>query len=107
MNKYTAVYTAYGRYDSLIDDPLSRVEYIQGETIDDAITGHAAHMKAWAIHDIVGEVVILEGHVKQLDIGAGIGHTMKNADKDIIITGVNNGQKYRKNIGCFHQGRFE
>ena len=90
MNKYTAVYTAYGRYDSPMDDPVSRVEYIQGETLDDAIEGHLEHMKAWAIHDIEGQVIILEGHVKQLDIGTGTGHTMK-VNKDVIITGVNNG----------------
>ncbi len=93
MNKYTVVYTASGRYDSPLDDPVSRVEYIQGETIDDAIDGHIAHMKAWAIRDIVGEVVILEGHVRQIDTGHGVGHTM-NANEDVIITGVNNEQIY-------------
>jgi len=89
MNKYTVVYTAHGRYDSPIDDPVSRVEYIQGETLDDAIDGHIAHMKGWGIRDIIGEVVFLEGHVRQIDIGHGTGHTM-NTDKDVIITGVNN-----------------
>lgn len=93
MNKYTAVYTAYDRYDSPIDDPVSRVEYIQGETIDDAIDGHLAHMKAWAIHGIEGQVVILEGHVRQVDIGHGIGHTMDTME-DVIITGVNNEQVF-------------
>ena len=37
MNKYTVVYTANDRYDSQIDYPTSRVEYIQGETLDEAI----------------------------------------------------------------------
>ena len=90
MNKYTVVYTAYGRYDTHgMDIPVSRVEYIQGETLDDAIDGHMEHMKAWAIHDIEGQVVFLEGHVKQVDIGTGVGHTL-NTNKDVIITGVNN-----------------
>jgi hypothetical protein len=93
MNKYTAVYTAHDRYDTPMDGPTSRVEYIQGETLDDAIEGHMKHMKAWAIHDIVGDVVLLEGHVKQIDIGAGIGHTM-DTSKDVIITGVNNEQVF-------------
>ena len=91
MKKYTVVYTAYDRYDSHFDTPTSRVEYIQGETLDDAIDGHMEHMKAWAIHDIEGQVVFLEGHVKQVDIGTGIGHTL-NTNKDVIITGVNNEQ---------------
>ena len=33
----------------------------------------------------------LEGHIKQVDIGHGIGHTL-NTTKDVIITGVNNEQ---------------
>jgi len=93
MNKYTVVYTAHGRYDSHFDDPTSRVEYIQGETLDDAINEHIKHMKAWAIHDIEGEVVVLEGHVKQVDVGTGIGHRLRT-NKDIIITGVNNEQVF-------------
>ena len=40
MNKYTVVYTANDRYDSQIDYPTSRVEYIQGETLDKAIDNH-------------------------------------------------------------------
>jgi hypothetical protein len=47
------------------------------------------HMKRWAIHNIHGEVIFLEGHIKQVDIGHGIGHTL-NTTKDVIITGVNN-----------------
>ena len=36
--KYTVVYTANNRYDNPnIDYPTSRVEYIQGETLDEAI----------------------------------------------------------------------
>ena len=89
INKYTVVYTANGRYDSPMDYPTSRVEYIQGETLDIAIDEHFKHMKRWAIRDIHGEVVFLEGHVKQIDIGDGIGHTL-NTTKDVIITGVNN-----------------
>ena len=65
------------------------VEYIQGETLDKAIDEHLKHMKRWAIHNIHGEVIFLEGHIKQVDIGHGIGHTM-NAYKDVVITGVNN-----------------
>jgi len=90
MNKYTVVYTAFGRYDSPIDEPTSRVEYIQGETLDDAIDGHIKHMKSWGIRDIVGQAVVLEGHIKQVDIGSGVGHQMKPTIKDVIITGVNN-----------------
>ena len=93
MNKYTVVYTAHDRYDNYFDTPTSRVEYIQGETLDDAIDGHMEHMKAWAIHDIEGQVIVLEGHVKQVDIGTGIGHTL-DTDKDVIITGVNNEQVF-------------
>ena len=88
--KYTVVYTANDRYDSQIDYPTSRVEYIQGETLDKAIDEHLKHMKRWAIHNIHGEVIFLEGHIKQVDIGHGIGHTLKNATKDVVITGVNN-----------------
>ena len=88
--KYTVVYTANDRYDNPnIDYPTSRVEYIQGETLDKAIDEHLKHMKRWAIHNIHGEVIFLEGHIKQVDIGHGIGHTM-NAYKDVVITGVNN-----------------
>ena len=87
--KYTVVYTANNRYDSQIDCPTSRVEYIQGETLDKAIDEHLKHMKRWAIHNIHGEVIFLEGHIKQIDIGHGIGHTL-NTTKDVIITGVNN-----------------
>ena len=88
--KYTVVYTANDRYDNPnIDYPTSRVEYIQGETLDEAIDEHLKHMKSWAIHNIHGEVIFLEGHIKQVDIGHGIGHTM-NAWKDVVITGVNN-----------------
>ena len=89
MNKYTVVYTANDRYDSQIDYPTSRVEYIQGETLDEAIDEHIKHMKRWAIRPIHGEVIFLEGHIKQVDIGHGIGHTL-NTTKDVIITGVNN-----------------
>ena len=91
MKKYTVVYTAYDRYATPMDDPVSRVEYIQGETLDDAIDGHIQHMKGWGIHDIEGQVVVLEGHVKQVDVGTGTGHTLKT-NKDVIITGVNNEQ---------------
>ena len=88
--KYTVVYTANDRYDNPnIDYPTSRVEYIQGETLDEAIDEHLKHMKRWAINNIHGEVIFLEGHIKQVDIGHGIGHTM-NAYKDVVITGVNN-----------------
>tara|TARA_E500000318_G_scaffold13459_1_gene12657 strand:- start:873 stop:1196 length:324 start_codon:yes stop_codon:yes gene_type:complete len=90
MKKYTVVYVANGRYDSPIDDPITRVEYIQGETLDDAIEGHIKYMKDWAIHDIVGEVAMFEGHIKQIDIGHGVGHRMMT-NEDVIITGVNNG----------------
>ena len=90
MKKYTAVYVANGRYDSPIDEPVTRVEYIQGETLDDAIEGHIKHMKGYAIHDIRGEVAVFEGHVNQVNIGHGVGHRMVT-NKDIIITGVNNG----------------
>jgi len=89
INKYTVVYTANDRYDSPIDEPTSRVEYIQGETLDIAIDEHIKHMKSWAIQGVIGEVIYLEGHIKQVDIGHGIGHTM-NAYKDVVITGVNN-----------------
>jgi hypothetical protein len=89
INKYTVVYTANDRYDSQIDYPTSRVEYIQGETLDKAIDEHLKHMKSWAIHNIHGEVIFLEGHIKQVDIGHGIGHTL-NTTKDVVITGVNN-----------------
>ena len=88
MNKYTVVYTANDRYDSQIDYPTSRVEYIQGSSLDIAIDNHFKHMKSWGIRDIHGEVVLLKGHIKQIDIGDGIGHTMK-ASKDVVITGVN------------------
>lgn len=90
MKKYTVVYVANGRYDTSIDDPITRVEYIQGETVVDAIKGHVEHMKSWAIRDIVGEVAMFEGHVKQINIGHGVGHRMI-ANKDVVITGVNNG----------------
>lgn len=90
MKKYTVVYVANGRYDSHIDDPITRVEYIQGETIEDAIKGHIEHMKGYAIRDIVGEVAMFEGHIKQMDIGYGVGHRMVTT-KDVVITGVNNG----------------
>jgi len=97
MEKYTAIYVANGRYDSVIDEPRSRVEYIQGKDLDDAIEKHAKHMKSWAIQDIRGEVVIIKGHVEQVDIGHGIGHQMLT-DEDVIITGVNNGQHFDRYI---------
>jgi 23S rRNA U2552 (ribose-2'-O)-methylase RlmE/FtsJ len=90
MNKYTVVYTANDRYDSQIDYPTSRVEYIQGETLDKAIDQHIKHMKGWAIHNIHGEVIFLEGHIKQVDIGHGIGHAMGSTHTDVIITDINN-----------------
>ena len=90
MNKYTVVYTAYGRYDSSLSDPVSRTEYIQGNTLDEAIDGHIKYMKGWAIKDIVGEVVYLQGHIKQIDIGHGVGHKMGRTHTDVIITGINN-----------------
>ena len=70
IKKYTVVYTSNDRYDSPIDE-------------------HIKHMKRWAIRPIHGEVIFLEGHIKQVDIGHGIGHTL-NTTKDVIITGVNN-----------------
>ena len=54
IKKYTVVYTANDRYDSPIDYPTSRVEYIQGETLDEAIDEHIKHMKRWAIRPIHG-----------------------------------------------------
>jgi hypothetical protein len=90
MNKYTVVYTAYGRYDTQMDEPTSRVEYIQGETLDKAIEGHIKHMKKWAIRDIIGEVVFLKGHVEQVDIGHGVGHQMNPTHSDVVITNINN-----------------
>ena len=75
MEKYTAIYVANGRYDSGIDEPRSRVEYIQGKDLD----------------------VIIKGHVEQVDIGHGIGHQMLT-DEDVIITGVNNGQHFDRYI---------
>ncbi len=89
MNKYTVIYTANGRYDSPHDEPISRVDYIQGKTIDEAIDGHIKHLKGYAIRDNVGEPVFLEGHIRQVDIGAGVGHMLVGKD-DLIITGVNN-----------------
>tara|TARA_R100001509_G_scaffold62618_1_gene34522 strand:+ start:98 stop:421 length:324 start_codon:yes stop_codon:yes gene_type:complete len=90
MKKYTVVYVANGRYDSPIDDPITRVEYIQGETMVDAVKGHIEHMKGYAIRDVVGEFAMFEGHIKQIDIGHGVGHRMMT-NEDVIITGVNNG----------------
>ena len=98
MKKYTVVYVANGRYDdSRIDEPISRVEYIQGKTLKEAMDGHIKYMKGWAIHDIRGEVVYFEGHIKQLDIGHGIGHGMPHTHTDVIITGINNSKiKFNK-----------
>ena len=90
MNKYTVVYTASSRYDQPLWDAESRVDYIQGKTLEEAIDGHIKYMKGWAIHDIVGEVVYLQGHVKQIDIGHGVGHQMERTHTDVIITGINN-----------------
>ena len=98
MNKYTVVYVAHGRYDSVLDEPRTRVEYVQGNTLEEAIDAHIEHMKGWAIHDIIGEVVYLDGHVKQHDIGHGIGHAMGRTHTDVIITGINNSKiKFDKN----------
>ena len=90
MNKYTVVYVANGRYDSPLDEPTTRVEYIQGNTLDEAIDSHIKYMKGWAIRDIQGEVVYFAGHIKQVDIGHGIGHGMSPTHTDVIITGINN-----------------
>jgi|TARA_R110000744_G_scaffold10240_1_gene31962 predicted RNA-binding protein len=68
MNKYTVVYTASSRYDQPLWDAESRVDYIQGKTLEEAIDGHIEYMKSSAIEDIVGEVIIFEGHVKQVDM---------------------------------------
>ena len=98
MNKYTVVYVAHGRYDSVLDEPTTRVEYVQGNTLEDVIDAHIKHMKGWAIHDIIGEVVYLDGHIKQHDIGHGVGHTMGHTHTDVIITGINNSKiKFDKN----------
>jgi len=97
MEKYTAIYVAYGRYDTPMDEPRTHVDYIQGEDLDDAIQGHMKYMDSWAIRDVQGEVVIIKGHVEQVDIGHGIGHQMLT-DEDIIITGVNNGQHFDRYI---------
>ena len=99
MKKYTVVYVANGRYDSNIDEPISRVEYIQGNTLNEAIDEHIKHMKDWAIHDIRGEVVYFEGHIKQVDVGHGIGHGMPHTHTDVIITGINN-SKIKFNEKC-------
>ena len=90
MNKYTVVYVANGRYDTVLDDPITRVEYIQGDTLDKAIDEHLKHMKSWKIHSIRGQVAFFEGHVKQVDIGHGIGHSMGFTHTDVVITGINN-----------------
>ena len=90
MNKYTVVYVANSRYDSVLDDPITRVEYVQGNTLEEVIDAHIKYMKGWAIHGIRGEVVYLDGHVKQHDIGHGVGHAMGHTHTDVIITEVNN-----------------
>jgi len=90
MNKYTVVYVANGRYDSVLDDPITRVEYIQAETLEKAIDEHIKYMKRWKIHGIRGEVSYFAGHIKQVDIGHGIGHGMSPTHTDVIITGINN-----------------
>jgi len=68
MNKYTVVYTAHEENAvSLIFDAISRVEYIEGETLDDAIDKHIDSLNARKISDIVGEPIFLEGHIKQVE----------------------------------------
>ena len=100
MKKYTVVYTAYGRYQPRDGDykgeySSSRVDYIQGKTLDDAIKGHVKHLKRWAVHSMHGEPIFFEGHIKQLDIGHGVGHKMGSTIKDVIITGINNSKKIK------------
>lgn len=67
MPKYTAVYTAHEEHGSPIFDAFSSVEYIEGETLDAAIEKHVESLKARNIGDIVGEVILLEGHVRQVE----------------------------------------
>ena len=101
MKKYTVVYTAYGRYqphggiEAFGEYSSSRVDYIQGKTLDDAMKGHVKHLKSWAIHSMHGEPVFFEGHIKQLDIGHGVGHRMGSTIKDVTITGINNSKKIK------------
>lgn len=67
MPKYTAVYTAHEEHGSPIFDAFSKVDYIEGDTLDAAISNHVQLLKARNISDIVGEVILLEGHVKQVE----------------------------------------
>ena len=53
MIKYTVVYTAYGRYDTQMDEPTSRVEYIQGEQLDKDIEGNIKQKTKWGIRDLI------------------------------------------------------
>ena len=53
-------------------------------------------MKKWAIHDIIGQVVFLKGHVEQVDIGHGVGHQMNPTHNDVVITNIKNTRKNAK-----------
>ncbi len=99
MNKYTVVYVANSRYPVPYKHLITRVEYIQGETLEKAIDEHIKYMKGWAIHGIRGEVAYLEGHIKQLDVGHGIGHGMGFTHTDVVITGINNSKIQFNNNG--------
>ena len=102
MKKYTVVYTAYCRYqrgglEAFGEYSSSRVDYIQGKTLDDAMKGHVKHLKGWGIHSMHGEPVFFEGHIKQVDIGHGVGHKLGShtLPKNVIITGINNSKKIK------------
>ena len=81
MTKYTIVYTAlppdevewhesnpYTKCEKAIfnGDVFSKAEHIEGNTLDDAIKKHIESLKNRNIHELIGDVIILEGHVREI-----------------------------------------
>lgn len=67
MPKYTVVYTAHHKDGSPIFDAFSKVDYIEGDTYDDAIDKHVQSLYVRKIHDIVGTPIIFEGHIEEVE----------------------------------------
>ena len=81
MSKYTIVYTAlppderewheinpYTQLEQAIfkDELFSKAEHIEGDTLDDAIKKHTESLEARNIDWLIGDVIILEGHVREI-----------------------------------------
>ena len=81
MSKYTIVYTAlppdeeewhesnpYTKCERAIfnGDVFSKAEHIEVNTLDDAIKNHVGSLKDRNIQELIGDVIILEGHVREI-----------------------------------------